>query len=78
MTSAETAGALGARPARRLVEEFGGRYSRALGVELDREADEVERWALGETGARTSPAVRWPKRAGCAPPQPGGHRRALG
>ena len=41
--------AAGARLARRLVEELGGRYSRALGVEVDRDGDEVERWALAAT-----------------------------
>ena len=51
--------AAGARLARRLVEELGGRYSRALGVEVDRDGGEVERWALAATlfGNRIPAAV---------------------
>jgi archaemetzincin len=45
-----------ARLARRLVGSLGGRYSVALGIDVDREDDEIERWALAATlyGARIS------------------------
>jgi archaemetzincin len=45
-----------ARLARRLVERLGGRYSVALGIDIDRGGDEIERWALAATlyGARIS------------------------
>jgi hypothetical protein len=35
--------------ARRLVAAVGGRFSAELGIDLDRDVDEVERWALAAT-----------------------------
>lgn len=35
--------------ARRLVESLGGRFSRELGIDVDRGGEEVERWALAAT-----------------------------
>lgn len=45
--------------ARRLVERLGGRYSRELGIDLDRGGDEIERWALAATlfGNRISAGI---------------------
>jgi hypothetical protein len=45
--------------ARRIVREHGGRFSLELGIELDRDPSEVERWALAATlfGNRISTAV---------------------
>jgi len=39
-------GAVEPQLARRLVEGIGGRYSRALGIDVDRGDEEIERWAL--------------------------------
>jgi hypothetical protein len=48
--------------ARRTVRELGGRFSLELGIELDRDPAEVERWALAATlfGNRISSAVAMP------------------
>ena len=48
-----------ARLARRLVEQLGGRYSAELGIDVDRGAAEIERWALAATlfGARISAQI---------------------
>lgn len=45
--------------ARRIVATLGGRFSLELGIDLDRDPDEVERWALAATllGNRISTAV---------------------
>jgi len=45
--------------ARRLVATLGGRFSTELGIDVDRGADDVERWALAATlfGNRISAAV---------------------
>lgn len=45
--------------ARKIVERLGGRFSVELGIELDREADEIDRWALASTllGDPSAPPV---------------------
>ena len=45
--------------ARRIVATLGGRFSLELGIDLDRDPDDVERWALAATllGNRISTAV---------------------
>jgi endonuclease III len=45
-----------ARLARRLVGQLGGRFSAGLDIDVDRDGDEIERWALAATlfGARIS------------------------
>ena len=45
--------------ARRIVATLGGRFSLELGIDLDRDPEDVERWALGATllGNRVSTAV---------------------
>ncbi len=42
-----------------VVESLGGRYSTELGIEVDRNEDEIERWALAATlfGARISAVI---------------------
>jgi hypothetical protein len=42
-------GAVEPQLARRLVEEIGGRYARELGIDVDRDDEEIERWALAAT-----------------------------
>jgi hypothetical protein len=45
--------------ARKVVSTLGGRFSLELGIELDRDSEEVERWALAATlfGNRISTAI---------------------
>ena len=55
----DAAGMAAMRRARRIVRELGGRFSIELGIELDRDPAEVERWGLAATlfGNRISTAV---------------------
>jgi hypothetical protein len=55
----ETCGIAAICRARHLVATLGGRFSLELGIDVDRGADEVERWALAATlfGARISTSV---------------------
>ena len=46
---ADTAGIAEISRARRVVRELGGRFSLELGIELDRDPSEAERWALAAT-----------------------------
>jgi hypothetical protein len=45
--------------ARRVVDVLGGRYSVELGIDVDRDAEEIERWALAATlfGGRISTKI---------------------
>lgn len=57
-TAVDTPGARRALAAR-VVEELGGRYSAALGIDLDAGAPEIERWALAASlyGGRISAKI---------------------